>query len=127
MKLKECPKLPIILYDPKCVFCTRFKEGLDKLDIKKEITKESIYNKNIYLCYPDLKKEECEKNLHFINKNGNVYQGSECIPQLIKYIPLVSKLSWLLDSQAGQKALNIFYDRINKYRNKIVKECPNCK
>lgn len=59
----------------------------------------------------------------------NILKGPEVVDQLIKTLPGVSKLSWLLDSEQGKKVKDYFYQKVEELReltNKKNDECEQC-
>ena len=46
--------LPLILFDPDCPLCLRFKQGVEFLD--KNIRFESVHSDDVYLEFPELDK-----------------------------------------------------------------------
>ena len=123
--MEELKKLPILLYDEKCPLCVRFKESLKRLDGAEDINFVSIYNKEIYTLY-ELSEEECHEQVHFIKENKSILKGEQVIKHLITLYPLVSKFSWLLESNMGQKAVSYFHSMTNKMRKDIKRKCPSC-
>lgn len=124
---KKLIKTPILLYDDNCTLCTRFKQSLERLSGAEQITFVSIHDNEIYEKLPEISKDECQKELHFIDRNNNIFKGANAILELKKEFPLVEKFAWLIESGMGEKAINYFYKMANKYREMALKECHNCK
>jgi predicted DCC family thiol-disulfide oxidoreductase YuxK len=116
----------ILLYDSECSLCNRFKKAIEMIEGGKKIEYKTIYDQGIYLKYPQLSEEECAKEVHLIDTDGKVYQGSNAVEFLIKLIPAVSKFSWLLDSESSKKAMDMFYGKINDIRQMKKRKCYTC-
>jgi predicted DCC family thiol-disulfide oxidoreductase YuxK len=110
---------PVLLFDEKCPLCLRFKQGLDLLPGASSIQKVSIYEEAFFEQCDLVTQEECFAVVHLIDENMKVYQGPEVLEYLIKKVPLVNKLAWLLETDAGKKGLEIFYESANTLRLKL--------
>lgn len=120
-------KLPLLIYDSDCILCTRFKQTIERLDVNKLIHYASIHDEWIYDDYKTLNKEDCQKVVHFIDEAGVITKGSEVIISLMKHYPMVSSLTWMLETDVGKKALDFFYQKVNDIRNSMVEEkCNKC-
>lgn len=118
-------KLPLYLYDEKCTLCNRFKMALDRL-IGSKVTAVSVYDEEIYRKFPKLNKEECFSEIHLITEEKEILKGEQAMEYLIRMAPGVSKFSWLMESDMGQKAVSYFHDMTSKYRKELKKYCPDC-
>lgn len=119
-------KKAILLYDSECSFCTRFKSALERIDSNQTIDYKSIYDKSVYIEYPQLKEDECHDLVHLIDESGTIYQGAEVIEYLVDVLPGVSKFAWLLDSDSAKNAVNVFYKKINDLRIMKKRNCYTC-
>lgn len=120
--------LPLILFDPECPLCTRFKQGLEYLD--KNLNFESARNDEVYVQFPELSRQKCLEKVHMITADMKILSGSEVVDELLKTLPGVSKLSWLLDNQQGQKVKDFFYQKVEELRELAQKkdegDCNQC-
>lgn len=116
----------IIAFDSECTLCTRFKKGIELLDKSNRIDFISVHDEALYIKHPQLNKEECLEKVHLIDSENSIYSGGEVMSFLIKLFPTAEKLAWLIDSESSQKAMNVFYDKVNDLRKKALKKCPNC-
>ncbi len=117
---------PILLYDSECTLCVRFKKALELIDLKKTVVYKSIYETSIYIDYPELSQEECERIIHLIASDGKIYVGAEVIEFLLVRFPGVKKFSWLLEGDSTKKAFKVFYKQINDMRMMKKKNCYSC-
>ncbi len=115
----------ILIYDNECSMCSRFKKGLELLDIENKIQFFAVTDPAVYLEYPELNQEDCEEEVHLINE-GKVYRGGEVITELLKHFPAVKKFAWLLDNEATQKAAKAFYGQLNTMRQMKKHGCFRC-
>lgn len=118
---------PTLFYDPECTLCLRFKQALDRIPGTDRIQKLSIHEDETFKKFPQLNREECEKEIHLIDGQGNILKGDDVIKYLISQFPGVRKFSWLLESKMGQKALEYFNTVAKKSRESLRKRCPACK
>jgi predicted DCC family thiol-disulfide oxidoreductase YuxK len=122
------PQLPLILYDPECPLCLRFKQGLEFLD--KDLHFVSARDDLVYELFPELSKEECLEQVHMILGDRRILKGSEVVDQLIQTLPGVSKFAWLLDNDKGRKAKDYFYQKVEELREIVQSKdegpCHKC-
>jgi predicted DCC family thiol-disulfide oxidoreductase YuxK len=118
--------LPIILYDPECPLCLRFKQGLEFLD--KSLTFVSARDDQIYLFFPELDKKTCLEKVHLITSERLILAGPEVVDYLVKTLPGVSKFAWLLENEQGRKVKDFFYHKVEELRELSTKkeECHQC-
>lgn len=119
--------LPVILYDPECPLCVRFKQGLEYLD--KGLHFVSARDEEVYRHFPELSRQACLEEVHMITAENQILKGPEVVDHLVKTLPGVSKLSWLLDNEQGKKVKDFFYQKVEELReltNKKNEECEQC-
>lgn len=118
--------LPIILYDPECPLCLRFKQGLEFLD--KSLTFVSARDDQIYLFFPELDKKTCLEKVHLITSERLILAGPEVVDYLVKTLPGVSKFAWLLENEQGRKVKDFFYHKVEELRELSTKkdDCHQC-
>jgi predicted DCC family thiol-disulfide oxidoreductase YuxK len=119
--------LPIILYDEKCVLCTRFKYAFQKIPGNKKISFVNLHEKRLYQIFSQLNYEQTQQEVHIIDKDGQILKGDQAISFVILLFPIAKKLTWLLESGMGKKALQFFRNASEYYREKLLKECNRCK
>lgn len=123
-------QLPIILYDPDCPLCVRFKQGLEFLD--KNLTFVSARDEEIYKVFTELNPSDCLETVHMLTAKREVRRGPEVVDELVKTLPGVSKFAWLLDNDQGRKVKEFFYQKVEELRADLKKkeegdcnECPH--
>lgn len=119
-------QLPLILYDPECPLCLRFKQGLHYLD--KNLTFVSAREDEVYQVYPELNRQACLEKVHMLLEDRSILSGPEVVDQLVKTLPGVSKLSWLLENEQGKKIKDFFYQKVEELRELSAKkdDCKQC-
>lgn len=127
MEEKESYELPILLYDSHCELCKRFKLSLERVPGTDHINMVSIHDHKVYEKYEQINFEDCKEELHYLDSDGAVHKGEKVLSLLIEQFPLVKKFSWLIQSGMGQKAVKYFYDKVDQYRDELLKRCGNCK
>ena len=115
-----------LIYDDECTLCNRFKKGIELVDINKIITYVPVADEALYIEYPQLKREECEDEIHLVDGDGRIYVGGEVVRFLIGLFPAAEKLAWLLDSDSSRKVIDSFYGKINDMRKSIKTGCRDC-
>ena len=118
--------LPIILYDPECPLCLRFKQGLSFLDEK--LTFVSAREDEVYSQFPELTRQACLERVHMITSEHVILSGAEVVDYLVKTLPGVSKFAWLLDNEQGKKVKDFFYKKVEELRELSTKKdsCGQC-
>ena len=119
-------KLPLLLYDANCTLCTRFKNALQNLPNGDEISYISLHEPQIYKTFPNLSFEECNDVVHLITENNEILKGPQVIEYLVRFFPGIKKLAWMVESNAGKKAVELFYNVVNNYRKSNLSSCDNC-
>lgn len=119
--------LPLVLFDPECPLCLRFKQGLAFLD--KNLTFVSAREDDVYAAFPELNRQDCLETVHMITADKKILKGPEVVDYLVETLPGVSKLAWLLDNEQGKRVKNFFYEKVEELRelsNKKDSDCNQC-
>lgn len=119
--------LPLVLYDPECPLCLRFKQGLEHID--KNLNFVSARDEKVYEEFPELSRQLCLEKVHLITETKQILSGPEVVDYLLKTLPGVSKLAWLLDNEQGRKVKDFFYHKVEELRELTLKknhECDQC-
>jgi predicted DCC family thiol-disulfide oxidoreductase YuxK len=119
-------QLPLILFDPECPLCLRFKQGLEYLD--KNLNFVSARDEEIYKEFSELSRQACLERVHLLTQDRKVLAGPEVVDFLLKTLPGVSKFAWLLDNEQGAKVKMFFYDKVEELRELSQKsdDCNQC-
>lgn len=119
--------LPLVLYDPECPLCLRFKQGLEHLD--KKLNFVSARDEAVYAQFPELNRQSCLEKVHLVTGERKILVGPEVVDHLLHTLPGVSKLAWLLDNEQGKKVKDYFYQKVEELRelsNKQDADCQQC-
>jgi len=116
--------LPVVLYDPECPLCLRFKQGLEFLD--KNLSFVSAREDEVYSLFPELSRQECLEKVHLITEDQKILKGPEVVDYLAGRLPGVSKLAWLLETDQGQKIKDYFYQKVEELRELSKKNSEDC-
>ena len=100
--------LPLIIYDEDCPLCLRFKQAIQSIDLSKPINFVSLNTDSLYLDFPELNKNDCTNKVHMILEDRTILVGPQVVEHLLLLNPIVSKFSWLIESDSGKKALDLF-------------------
>ena len=73
-------QLPLILFDPECPLCTRFKQGLEYLD--KSLHFESARNDEVYAEFPELIRQNCLDKVHMLTADKRILSGQEVVDEV---------------------------------------------
>lgn len=119
-------QLPLILFDPECPLCLRFKQGLEYLD--KNLTFVSAREDVVYVLFPELDRQICLEKVHLITPEKSILAGPEVMDYLVETLPGVSKFAWLLDNEQGKKVKEFFYNKVEELRELSQKkdDCTIC-
>lgn len=118
--------LPLILFDPECPLCLRFKQGLEYLD--RNLNFVSARDEAIYAEFPELDRQTCLSKVHLITESREILSGPEVVDYLVKTLPGVKKFAWLLDNDQGKKVKDFFYQKVEELRELTTKndDCGEC-
>lgn len=116
--------LPLVLYDPDCPLCLRFKQGLEFLD--KDLCFVSAREDLVYQEFPELSRQACLEKVHLITAEKKIVVGSEVVDYLAQRLPGVSKLAWLLDTDKGKKVKDYFFQKVEELRELSQKQDSDC-
>ena len=53
-----------LIYDSECTLCSRFKQALSLIDIKKQIQFLSLHDPKTFSQFPELNVEDCMEDIH---------------------------------------------------------------
>lgn len=118
--------LPLILYDPECPLCLRFKQGLSHLD--KNLNFVSAREDEVYTVFPELSRQACIEKVHMLTTEKLILSGPEVVDHLMHTLPGISKFAWLLDNDQGKKVKDFFYQKVEELRELSNKQaaCGEC-
>lgn len=111
-----------LFYDPSCPLCVRFKDSLIRFYPADKIRFFALNDLGSdFIDY----QEQFKKEIHLLSEEGVWFKGPQAIQYLISECPSVKKFSWLIESQAGKKASELFYKRAQRFREQFQR-CSSC-
>jgi predicted DCC family thiol-disulfide oxidoreductase YuxK len=119
-------QLPLVIYDPNCPLCLRFKQGLEYLN--NQINFASVRDDELYQAFPALDRELCLQKIHLISSEQQLLVGPAVVDYLLSSTPAVAKLAWLLDNEQGRKVKDYFYQKVEELRELTTRQddCREC-
>src|SRR5262245_53686364 len=102
------PKATII-FDNECSLCRQFTQFLKKWDKKEAFDFRPLQEDQVYVDFPQLKKEECEKAIHLVNEDGSVHSGAGIVEPLLSHFPKVKNITWMLGLPGVKSATEVLY------------------
>ena len=111
----------LVLYDDDCGVCQTgigWLKGLDKDGKTKNIP---INESNLSSINPNLKLEECIKEIHVIGPDGEIYRGSRAIARLARLFPSTWIFGALISIPPFSWIANVAYKLFAKNRYRISK------
>lgn len=106
--------------------CVRFKQGLERWDVDKRVSYVPLDHDEVFERYPQLNRESCAAQVHYLREDGVILTGGEVITELIKHFPAIGKLAWLLETDIGKKTADFFYKQVDSVRQKMKAEEESC-
>lgn len=120
---------PCLLFDEECPLCKRFAQSLQRTKLDINLHYYSLHEEGLYEEFPFLDRDEVSKEVHLLleKEASSVLKGSQVISFFAAQNPVVKKFSWLIESDTGQKAMNLFYKGLQQCRKSLQTSCPKCK
>lgn len=115
-----------IFYDNECQLCIRFRDSLKYFCQNERFTFHGIHHHETYKLFPSLDKEKVKESLHVLTKDEKWLIGAPAIQYLVSECPKVESFKWLIQSQAGAKASEFFYQASDQLRRSLKKVCRDC-
>lgn len=82
--------------------------------------------RRVYAEFPELSRQACLEKVHLITDEMKIVVGPEVVDYLVKRLPGVSKLAWLLDTDQGKKVKDYFYQKVEELREMSQKQDSDC-
>ena len=105
-----------VIYDSVCPYCRSAKKQIMDLDWEKKFKFLSYRDDITYKLFPDLSKEECEKDVHMVTPKGEVIEGYQVFRTIIDNLTATKILNPLLKNNFAEKKLLEIYDKMVKKR-----------
>jgi glyoxylase-like metal-dependent hydrolase (beta-lactamase superfamily II)/predicted DCC family thiol-disulfide oxidoreductase YuxK len=85
----------VAIYDGQCEICQAFVSWLRLLDRKDQVAALPIDAETLAQVHPDLKLDDCLRELHVISPSGQVYRGWNAVAILAQLFPPTFLIGWL--------------------------------
>ena len=115
-----------IIYDNVCPYCKEAAKHIKQLDWEKRFKFISYRDASTYKMFPDLTKEECEKDVHMVTPKGEVLAGYQVFRTIIDNLSATKLFNPLLQNNYAEKKLNEVYEKMVKERSCYYKKSDTC-
>ena len=105
-----------VIYDNVCPYCRSATQHIKSLDWEGRFKFLSYRDKVTYELFPNLKKEDCEKDVHMVTPKGEVLSGYEVFRTIIDNLTATKILNPLLHNDYAENKLNEIYEKMVKER-----------
>jgi predicted DCC family thiol-disulfide oxidoreductase YuxK len=115
-----------LLYDARCVLCTRTVETLRRLEVRADLCMIPLQEADAALLPPGITREELLAQLHVIDGGGMLYRGVDAVVRILR---TVRGLAWLaaLFRVPGMKPLaDTVYRLIARHRYRLFGSREDC-
>ena len=128
-KLRETYKVDKyywVIYDNVCPYCRNATEHIKALDWEKKIKFLSYRNPLTYKLFPNLTKDECEKDVHMVTPKGEVLAGYEVFRTIIDNLTATKLINPLLKNDYAETKLTEIYEKMVKERSCYYNKSDAC-
>ncbi len=115
-----------IIYDNACPYCIESKEHIKALDWQGRFKFLSFRDPLTYKMFPNLNKEECEKDIHMVTPNGHVLAGYEVFRTILDNLAATKLLNPLLNNDVAEAKLLEIYQKLVKERSCYYNKTDTC-
>ena len=115
-----------VVYDNICPYCRSATQHIKQLDWEGRFKFLSYRDPLTYKIFPNLRMEECEKDIHMVTPKGEVLMGYEVFRTIIDNLTATKVLNPLLKNDYAEKKLNEIYERMVKERSCYYKKSDTC-
>ena len=115
-----------VIYDNVCPYCRSATKHIKDLDWEKKIKFLSYRNPLTYRIFPNLSKEDCEKDVHMVTPKGEVLSGYKVFRTIIDNLTATKILNPLLKNNYAETKLNEIYEKMVKERSCYYKKSETC-
>ena len=115
-----------VIYDNVCPYCRQATKHIKSLDWEGRFKFLSYRNPLTYKIFPQLSKEECEKDVHMVTPKGEVFSGYKVFRTIIDNLTATKILNPLLRNDYAEKRLNEIYEKMVKERSCYYNKSGTC-
>jgi predicted DCC family thiol-disulfide oxidoreductase YuxK len=122
------PDADLVLYDGRCVFCTRSVHQLRKFDGKNRLAFVSIHDPLVAERFPDLSLEQLMEQMYVIPHSNphQRYGGAAAIRYLSRRLPKLWLLAPLLHIPFSMPLWQYLYRQVARRRYRLAKHSGEC-
>ena len=115
-----------VIYDNVCPYCRSATKHIKDLDWEGRFKFLSYRNPLTYKIFPNLTKEECEKDVHMVTPKGEILSGYNVFRKIIDNLSATKILNPLLKNDYAETKLNEIYEKMVKERSCYYKKTDTC-
>ena len=115
-----------VIYDNVCPYCRSATKNIKQLDWEGKFKFLSYRNQLTYKMFPNLTKEECEKDVHMVTPKGEVLSGYQVFRAIIDNLTATKIFNPLLKNNYAEEKLNEIYEKMVKERSCYYKKSGTC-
>jgi len=114
------PKADVVIYDGGCGLCTAGVRRLHGWDRHRRLAFLPLADPEVGRRYPDLKREDLEKELHLVDAHGRVFRAAAALRVLSRRVPRLCWLSPLLHIPGTLWLWNRLYRWVARRRHRLA-------
>ena len=122
----QVEKFYLVIYDNVCPYCRSATKHIKQLDWEGRFKFLSYRNPLTYKIFPNLSKEECEKDVHMVTPKGEVFSGYKVFRTIIDNLTATKIFNPLLKNNYAETQLNEIYEKMVKERSCYYKKSDTC-
>lgn len=115
-----------VIYDNVCPYCQQATKNIKLLDWEGRFKFVSYRDPLTYQRFKDLKKEECEKDVHMVTPQGEVLVGYQVFRRIIDSLTATKIFNPLLKNNFAEQKLNEIYKKMVEARSCYYNKTPTC-
>ena len=115
-----------VIYDNVCPYCRSATKHVKDLDWEGRFKFLSYRNPLTYKIFPNLTKEECEKDVHMVTPKGEVLSGYKVFRAIIDNLTATKIFNPLLKNNYAEEKLAEIYEKMVKERSCYYKKSGTC-
>ena len=115
-----------VIYDNVCPYCRSATKHIKDLDWEGRFKFLSYRNPLTYKIFPNLTKEECEKDVHMVTPKGEILSGYKVFRAIIDNLTATKIFNPLLKNNYAEEKLTEIYEKMVKERSCYYKKSDTC-
>ena len=115
-----------VIYDSVCPYCLSAKKYIKALDWEGKFMFISYRDPLTYKMFPELTKEECEKDVHMVTTNGQVLVGYKVFRTIIDNLTATKVINPFLRNKQAEEKLNEIYEKMVQKRSCYYNKTETC-